>query len=62
MKNCENMKEKNVNKEAGRKYQTQLKTAGHNVEARKNIENQAKKIKGKRSARSQRSKLAADAT
>jgi len=62
MKNCENMKGKNANTEAGIDYQTQLKTARHNVEARKNINNQTKKIKEKRSARSQRSKLAADAT
>jgi len=51
-----------INEEAGKKkYQTQLKTPGRNVEGEKtNIDNEAEN-KEKRSAQSQRSKLAADA-
>jgi len=60
-KNCENMK-KNCKRRSEKKNQTQLKTTGHNVEGEEKKCRQSSEKYGKRSAQSQRSKLAADAT
>jgi len=56
------MKKKCINKEVGKNNQSQLKTPGCNVKGEGKYRQSSEKNKEKRSAQSQRSKLAADAT
>jgi len=56
------MKEKIINKEAGKSDQMQLKSPGRNIGGEEKYRQSSETNTGKRSAQSQRSKLAPDAT